>query len=324
MAGVFARWLTSFFYSQFLVTLPYPTKDLTGQTIIVTGSNAGLGLEAARHISRLNASLLILAVRNTSRGNAAKESILASTGRPENSIEVWELDLQSFDSVKAFAKRAESLQCLDACLENAGFMNNHFELVAGYESTITTNVIGTFLLALLLLPKLKESANNFNTQPRLSIVTSEMHFLAQFPEQHADDIFAALNNEKSVIPGERCVTSVLILVDTCLKIYTHISDRHRYEVSKLLEVFVVRKLDSLLKQGDKASKVIVNCMTPGFCNTNFGGNLGLIVGMMKAVVGRTADAGSRALVAGIIGGEETCGAYMADCKVAQYVISSLI
>jgi len=27
-----------------------PTKDLTGQTIVVTGSNTGLGLDTAKHL----------------------------------------------------------------------------------------------------------------------------------------------------------------------------------------------------------------------------------------------------------------------------------
>jgi len=200
--------MTSFLYSQLFVTLPSPTQDFTDQTIIVTGSNTGLGLEAARHISRLNASLLILAVRNPVKGEAAKESILATTGRPSESIEVWELDMQSYDSVKAFAARASKLQRIDALLENAGIMAQSFKLVAGYESVITTNVIGTFLLALLLLPKLRESAKKMGTRPRLSFVASDLHFIAKFPERNAEDIFAALADERSVMDLERYVSCI--------------------------------------------------------------------------------------------------------------------
>lgn len=190
-------WFSSFLYSQLFVKLPIPTKDFTGQTIIITGSNTGLGLEAAHHVSRLNSSLIILAVRNASKGATAKQSILKSTGRADSSIEVWELDLQSYSSVIAFAERAKSLQRIDAVLENAGIMTKNFKLVGGFESTITTNVISTFLLALLLLPKLEESARMFGIKPRLSIVASDLHFIAKFPEGNADDIFEALNDEKS-------------------------------------------------------------------------------------------------------------------------------
>jgi NAD(P)-dependent dehydrogenase (short-subunit alcohol dehydrogenase family) len=189
-------WFASFLYSQLFVKLPKPTKDFSGQTIIVTGSNTGLGLEAARHLSHLNATFIILAVRNQAKGEEAKRSILASTGRAESSIEVWILDMQSYDSIKSFCTRASKLPRLDAVLENAGIMTKFFKMVAGYESTITTNVIGTFLLALGLLPKLKESAEVYNMQPRLSVVASDLHFIVKFPEGQSKDIFAALNDEK--------------------------------------------------------------------------------------------------------------------------------
>lgn len=188
-------WFSNFLYSQLFVTLPVPTKDFTGQTIIVTGSNTGLGLEAARHLSRLNASLIIMAVRNLSKGAAAKQNIRQSTNRPSSSIEVWELDLQSYDSIKAFVAKANQLPRIDGILENAGMMTKHFKIIEGYETTIMTNVIGTFLLALLILPKLKESALKFNIQPRITVVSSDLHFLAKFPECYSNDIFDALNDK---------------------------------------------------------------------------------------------------------------------------------
>lgn len=189
-------WFLNFLYSQFFVTVPKPTKDFTGQTIIVTGSNTGLGPEAARHLSRLNASLIIIAVRNLSKGAAAKQNILQSTNRESSSIEVWELDLQSYDSVKAFVAKANQLARIDGVLENAGIMTHYFKMVEGYESTITTNVISTFLLALLILPKLRESASKFNIQPRLTVVSSELHFIVKFPEGYSEDIFEALNDKE--------------------------------------------------------------------------------------------------------------------------------
>ena len=196
-------WFSSFLYSQLFVKLPKPTKDFSGQTIIVTGSNTGLGLEAARHLSRLNADLLILAVRDQAKGEVAKQSILASTGRADTSIEVWDLDMQSYESIKSFCARVSKLPRIDAVLENAGIMTKYFKIVAGYESTITTNVIGTFLLALGLLPKLRQSAAEYKMQPRLSIVASDLHFIAKFPERYGKDIFKALNDEKSELSMER-------------------------------------------------------------------------------------------------------------------------
>jgi retinol dehydrogenase-12 len=141
----------------------------------VTGANVGLGLEAARHITRLNAEKVILACRTVSKGEAAKASIEESTGR-KGAVEVWQLDLGSYDSVQAFAKRALELPRLDVVLENAGVAIPHYSRAEDNEATITINVISTFLLALMLLPKLRESAAKFKTTPRLTIVSSEVHF----------------------------------------------------------------------------------------------------------------------------------------------------
>ena len=56
----FARFNTmGFIYSQLFAYLPYPTGYHAGQTIVITGSNTGLGKEAARHFARLGASKLV-------------------------------------------------------------------------------------------------------------------------------------------------------------------------------------------------------------------------------------------------------------------------
>jgi NAD(P)-dependent dehydrogenase (short-subunit alcohol dehydrogenase family) len=165
--------LSEFLWSQFK-KLPYPDGNFKGQTIIVTGSNCGLGFEAARHFARLKASRVILACRNVQKGEAAKAEIEKST-KAENVVEVWQVDLASYDSVKSFCARAQTLQRLDVVIENAGIATPKFELCEGNESTITVNVISTFLMALLLLPKLRETAEKFNVTPRLTITSSDAH-----------------------------------------------------------------------------------------------------------------------------------------------------
>jgi retinol dehydrogenase-12 len=157
-------------YSQLFVTPTYPTYDFSGQTVIVTGSNVGLGLEAARHFARLNCAKLILAVRTVSKGEKAKESILSSTKRKSDCIEVWPLDLSSSASVKAFAKRAEGLERVDILVENAGLSVAGWEVMEGNEASLQVNVINTFLLALLMLPMLRKTAEKFDTTPHLEIV----------------------------------------------------------------------------------------------------------------------------------------------------------
>ena len=69
-----------------------------------------MGLEAARHLARMNPKKLILACRNTEKGARAVRSINETTGVANGVVECWELDLASFENVKAFAKRGQSTQ----------------------------------------------------------------------------------------------------------------------------------------------------------------------------------------------------------------------
>ena len=192
----------NFIYAQKFVTLPYPKQDLTDQTIIVTGANIGLGLEAARHFTRLNSSKVILGVRSLEKGEEAKKSIEESTRR-EGVVEVWPLDLGSYESVKQFAKRAQGLERLDVVVENAGVAGFKFEMAEDNERMITVNVISTFLLGLLILPKLRETAEKFDVQPHLAFVSSEVHTFAKFEEKKNPDLLKTLSDKSAANMGDR-------------------------------------------------------------------------------------------------------------------------
>ena len=192
-----------FIRSQLCLKLPTSTKSFAGQTIIVTGSNTGIGLEAARHIVRLGAAKVILAVRSCERGTAAAKSIVASTGRA-GVAEVWELDLASYESVRAFAERATTeLDRLDVVIENAGLYTHQFERAEDNERTITVNVISTMLLAVLLLPKLRETAERFGTDVVLTFTGSFVHWMTEFPERRAVNILEELAREDSARMKDR-------------------------------------------------------------------------------------------------------------------------
>ena len=139
---------------------------------------------------------MILAVRSLARGESAKASIEAST-KINNVAEVWHCDLASYDSVKEFARRANSeLKRLDRVIENAGVTFDRWTVAEGSETTVTVNVIGTFLLAVLLLPKMRESGEVTGTKTTLTVLTSDIHAMAKFKESEADDIFGELEREK--------------------------------------------------------------------------------------------------------------------------------
>lgn len=178
-------------YEQLFVTPELPTTDCTGRTIIVTGANTGLGKEAARHLVGLNAKRVIITSRSASKGEAAVEDIEQTTGR-KGVVEVWDLDLSSYDNVKAFGERVKTLDRLDAIIENAGINSPQWSTAEDNESTITVNVVSTFLLALLVLPKLQETARKYNIVPNLTIVSSDVHYMTSVsppspPKQRSQD-----------------------------------------------------------------------------------------------------------------------------------------
>ncbi|MCJ1224782.1 hypothetical protein MMC12_001427 [Toensbergia leucococca] len=283
--------LLTFLYEQIFVLPPVPQAKFTGQTIIVTGSNVGLGLEAARHFTSLDAERVILAVRTVEKGEAAKKSIEESTNR-KDVVEVWQLDLSSFESVKQFVQKAKGLRRLDAVVENAGICTAEYRTVEGNESTITTNVISTFLLGIMILPKLRESATKYNIIPHLTFVSSEVHGFTSFPEKSNPNIFEALNSKESAKMGDR------------------------YNVSKLLEIFYCRELATHTSQ-TKKPPVTINILNPGLCHSSLNRDQNKILEFAKWLMARTTEQGSRTLVLAAAGGVETHGQYLSCGKVSK-------
>ncbi len=135
----------------------------------------------------------MLACRSVERGEAAKADIQASIessigaskkgngDEKKTAIEVWQVDLTSFESVRAFCRRAdEQLDRLDAVVENAGLARpDYVEADGGHESTVAVNVVSTFLMALLLFPLLRRTAGRFNVRPRLVVVSSDAHYFVR-------------------------------------------------------------------------------------------------------------------------------------------------
>lgn len=179
-------WLTMEFITEQRRELPISisSEQCKGATFIVTGSNIGLGLETARHLTAFGSNKVIIAVRNVEAGEAAKTDIEKTT-KTSGVVEVWELDLGSYNSVKAFAEKAKKLNRLDGLIENASIALDKWSTTENHETSITVNVYSTFLLAVLLLPKLQETATKFNISPRLVVVTSNLAF---FFEKSVDDL----------------------------------------------------------------------------------------------------------------------------------------
>jgi NAD(P)-dependent dehydrogenase (short-subunit alcohol dehydrogenase family) len=98
--------ISSLVYFQLIFPPQLPKQIFSGKTIMVIGTNAGLGEAACRHSLNLNCARLILAVRTPAKGEKAKKAMLESTGKTNTDVQVWALDLGLIASIKAFVKRA--------------------------------------------------------------------------------------------------------------------------------------------------------------------------------------------------------------------------
>jgi retinol dehydrogenase 12 len=188
----------NFLHTQLILKIPKPTASFTSKTVIITGGNGGLGKEAAKQIVRLGASRVILGCRSLKKGDQAKQEIKASVPGSQTTVEVWDVDLESPPSMKAFVDRASSLPRLDAVISNAGVQLIQFQKTYDTERVVAVNVIGTFLLALQLLPKLSETAKLVNEDTHLTFVGSALYDVAKYPEEHGKDLFAWLGVESNV------------------------------------------------------------------------------------------------------------------------------
>lgn len=232
----------AFLHRQFIYKPPDPQISFQGKTVVVTGANIGLGKEAALKIVNLGAATVILACRNVDKGKAAAAEIQKTTGCSRDVLQVWQLDMSSYQSVIAFGDRVNAeLPRLDALLANAGLGSGSFrKSQEGHEEMLQTNVLSCFLHILLLYPRLHETAVKFNTSPHVTVTASELYEVAKFKEAKlasAGTLLETMDDEKYSVPADR------------------------YNVTKLMEIFLVKKLAELLPL--ESGKVIINCVAPG-------------------------------------------------------------
>ena len=160
--------------------------DLNSKRIVITGASSGLGKESALALSKLGAEV-VLAVRNTSKGEQVLNEIKQQV--PNAKVEVSELDLTDFESIRNFASRENSKQ-IDILLNNAGIMAVPFALTKdGFESQMGTNHLGHFLLTSLLFENINKSS-----VARIINVSSTAHRLAKLKFANKSEILMTADN----------------------------------------------------------------------------------------------------------------------------------
>ncbi|ANU11855.1 short-chain dehydrogenase [Planococcus antarcticus DSM 14505] len=134
-------------------------KQLIGKTAIITGANSGIGFEAAKVFADRGAQI-IMAIRDTAKGEAARDLIIATN--KDALVTVMKLDLADLASVRAFAENVKNQHSsLDLLINNAGVMTPPYSKTEdGFELQFGSNHLGHFALTGLLLPLLKKTADS--------------------------------------------------------------------------------------------------------------------------------------------------------------------
>lgn len=135
---------------------PGDVPDLSGRTMVVTGANAGLGLQTAASLAQAGATVL-LACRNQAKAETAVQEIRRD--RPRGEVRAVPLDLADLDSVARLADQLEEeLDSLDVLVNNAGLMAvDESRTAQGLETQYGVNHLGHFALTARLLPLLQRS-----------------------------------------------------------------------------------------------------------------------------------------------------------------------
>jgi NAD(P)-dependent dehydrogenase (short-subunit alcohol dehydrogenase family) len=221
-----------------------------GRRAVITGSNSGIGFEAALALARRGAEL-ILPARTQAKADDAAARILEQVPSAQLHPEILDLAVQA--SVHAFANRMIERfpgQSLDLLINNAGVMALPTREVTGdgFERQFATNYLGPFALTGLLLPSIKQSAGS-------RVVT----------------VSSGASNQGKIefdnLQGERVYKPLL----------------QAYAQSKLADLIFAQELQRRLKA--VGSPILSTAAHPGYAVTNLqADHLGLGMKMMLAAM----------------------------------------
>ncbi|KAF4768127.1 hypothetical protein N7455_012548 [Penicillium solitum] len=229
----------------FLTDRHVPGTNLTGKWIIITGSNNGVGFEAAKSFASWGANL-ILACREppawelhpTAAVDECKE--LAAAHGHASTIEWWGIDMADLSSIEAFCQRwLQSDRALDILCNNAGIAESTKQTYTtkdGFQLVHQVNFLSHVLLTLRLLPSLARSA-----EPRVICTTSSYHHLGVFDLEHFNGALGGEGND--------------------------------YRNNKLYFQMWVAELQSRLLKNPEYLHVTINGVHPGFVDSGIWHNL---------------------------------------------------
>ncbi|KAJ5693139.1 Short-chain dehydrogenase/reductase SDR [Penicillium macrosclerotiorum] len=281
---------------------PLPSNlNLQGQTAVITGASAGLGLETARQLLILNCKTVVLAVRNQAKGEACAAQLARDLNLDPatQTIKVLTLDVSSTTSITSFATTLQqTVSQTNILILNAGISHFKYALSStGHENALQVNYLANALLLATLLPYLSSSAT-ITVPTRVTWLGSRLHesmtSFAARPPPSTTPVLAYMDAPKSPL------------------------GMSRYADTKLLCAMFMYTLAPRLDP----RRIVLNMVCPGMVATTISDFLPLylraLVDVVKAVRARPVEVGARLVVhAAVVAGPETHGRFLGDKEVLE-------
>lgn len=283
------------------VGVPEPDSDLSGLTAVVTGATSGLGYATAEHLVKHRVATLVIGCKDFDKGAEVKQSLSSLAPEGKTEIHVWNLDLASFDSVIAFHKQVQQLENIHIFISAARHTpGEDWKFTQdGFEHSLQVNVLGTGMLAHLILGDMAKTADapEVLKKPQMVLLSSDDHYDVDFVQKDAEKLLQALNDPFSYRS-------------------TDSRPRELSRLADLLTIFIAKELALL----PAATNVNVNVCCPGFCKTpafdQQRTKMPWYVSYMLGVVAWTPTYGARTIVWSATT-HTTPGAYIQDCMEVE-------
>jgi NAD(P)-dependent dehydrogenase (short-subunit alcohol dehydrogenase family) len=159
--------------------------DLTGKIVIVTGATDGIGVETAKALYAMGATVVI-PCRNMKKGEKVL-SVIQSQVISSGKIELMPMDLSSLSSVVKFADSfTAKYKKLHILINNAGVQPPVYrETADGLQDIFQVNHLANHLLVGLLLPSMK-AAGEVQRPARVVTLASGLHYRGKLQWDHIE------------------------------------------------------------------------------------------------------------------------------------------
>nr|XP_027194275.1 retinol dehydrogenase 12-like [Dermatophagoides pteronyssinus] len=152
-------------------------EDLNGKTIVITGSNEGIGAIVTKILANMGARIILLC-RDMDKARRIVGDILAEN--PIAELSIHHIDLSSQSSIRICVNEILQLEKRIDCLINCASVAfipgiEPTKSIDGFELHMAINYYGPFLLIQLLNERMKQTAKQYETIGKVINVTSILH-----------------------------------------------------------------------------------------------------------------------------------------------------